>query len=126
MSTPHDAKELRVTANENTKRIMYLAKEFLLNNETVDIVSGTAGAPTASRACETLSRLNYVTYEDIKTETTISNDRRRTRLVITLKKTSEFKKLYDENEANRKKLQEKSQTERPTTTSDNTTTTTQK
>ncbi len=101
-----DTKELRVGATENAKRIMYLAKEFLLNNETIDVVSGTAGAIHATRAAEGLVRLKYVTYSNIKTETNIINDRRRTRLVITLKKTNQFTKLYEENEANKKRLQE--------------------
>jgi uncharacterized protein YfaP (DUF2135 family) len=101
-----DTKELRVGANENAKRIMYLAKEFLLNNETIDVVSGTAGAIYATRAAEGLVRLQYVTYANIRTETNIVNERRRTRLVITLKKTSQFAKLYEENEANKKKYQD--------------------
>ncbi len=101
-----DTKELRVGANENAKRIMYLAKEFLINNEHIDVVSGTQGGPVAARAAENLVRLNYVSYEDLRTETAIVNGKRRTKLVIRLKKTGEFKKLYEENEANRKKLQE--------------------
>ena len=101
-----DTKELRVGPSENAKRIMYLAKEFLLNNEQIDVVSGTSGAPVATKAAENLVRLNYVTYEDIRTETNIVEGSRRTKLVIRLKKTSAFNKLYEENEANRKKLQE--------------------
>ncbi len=104
MSAEH--KELRVGATESSKRIMYLAKEFLLNNETVDIVAGTSGTLTAARVCETLVRLGYVTYNDIRTETNVINERRRSRVVISVKKTDNFKKLYDENEENRKKLQE--------------------
>jgi hypothetical protein len=101
-----DTKELRVGANENGKRIMYLAKEFLLNNDTIDVVSGTAGSITLTRATEGLVRLKYCTYADIRTETNIVNGRRRTRLVVKLSKTPEFTKLYEENEANRKKYQE--------------------
>ena len=101
-----DTKELRVSGGENVKRIMYLTKEFLLNTENVDVVSGTLAAPMITKAAENLVRLNYVTYEDIRTETNVVNGKRRTKLVIRLKKTSEFTRLYDENEANRKKLQE--------------------
>jgi hypothetical protein len=101
-----DHKELRVSAGENHKRIMYIAKEMLLNREVVDLVAGTGGAQVAIRAAETLVRLHYVTYSDIRTETLIINDRRRTRVLLSLKKTSEFQKLYDENEENRKKFQE--------------------
>jgi hypothetical protein len=105
MST-EDNKELRVAAGENHKRIMYILKEMLLNRETVDVVAGTSGAITLLKAVETLTRLHYVTYADIRTETIVVNERRRTRVVVAIKKTSEFKKLYDENEENRKKLQE--------------------
>jgi hypothetical protein len=101
-----DHKELRVAAGEDHKRIMYIVKEMLLNRETIDLVAGTAGAPTAIRAAETLARLHYITYADIRTETLIVNDRRRTRVLVTVKKTEQFKQLYEENEANRKKLQE--------------------
>ena len=101
-----DNKELRVAAGENHKRIMYIVKEMLLNRETVDLVAGTQGANVAIRAAEALARLHYITYADIRTETLIIDERRRTRVVLSLKKTSEFKKLYDENEENRKKLQE--------------------
>merc|ERR1711976_204960 len=99
-------KEFRVESGENAKRIMYLAKEFLMNNERIEMVSNTNSAVVAARAAENLARLNYVTYENLRTETNVVNDRRRTRLVITLRKTSQFNKLYEENEANRKKLQE--------------------
>ena len=106
MSAGNLSKELFVRNEENSKRVMYLAKEFLLNADHIDVVSGTSSANTAARACENLVRLNYVTYDDIKTETTIANDRRRTRLVIRLRKTPNFNSLYEENVANRKKLQE--------------------
>merc|ERR1712170_291065 len=100
-----EIKEFRVESGENAKRIMYLAK-FLMNNERIEMVSNTNSAVVAARAAENLARLNYVTYENLRTETNVVNDRRRTRLVITLRKTSQFNKLYEENEANRKKLQE--------------------
>jgi hypothetical protein len=106
----HEGKELRVGGEDNAKRVMYFAKEFLLNRETLELVSGTQGAPTLTKAAEALVRLKYVTYSDIRTETAIDDGRRRTRLVVTLKKTSQFDKLYEENEANRKKFQDEKQT----------------
>lgn len=123
MSTT-ELKELRVNASENSKRIMYLAKEFLTNSDTLDVVSGTNGAPIAARAAESLVRLKYVTYEDIRTETSITDGRRRTRFVIRLRKTSDFKRLFDENEANRKNAiaeREKAQAENATATTTKTT-----
>jgi len=112
MST--EVKELRINSNENSKRVMYLAKEFLVNNDVIDIVTGTAGAPIAARAAESLVRLKYITYENILTDTSIVEGRRRTKFVIRVKKTSDFTKLYEENEVNRKKAieeREKSQTQ---------------
>jgi hypothetical protein len=104
--TEQEKKELRINANENSKRVMYLIKEFLLNNDYVDLVSGTGGAPVSVRAAESLARLGYVIYEGIKTDTTLSNNRRRTKLTVKLRKTKEFKALYDENEEIRKRTQE--------------------
>lgn len=101
-----DVKDIRVSGQENAKRVMYLTKELLLNHDLVDVVSGTNGSIVAARAAENLVRLNYVSYVDIRTETNVVNDARKTKVVIRLKKTDQFKQLYDENEANRKRLQE--------------------
>lgn len=101
-----EKKELRINSNENAKRVMYLIKEFLLNNDYVDLVSGTGGAPVSVRASESLVRLGYVTYECVRTDTTLANNRRRTKLIVRIRKTKDFKLLYDENEEIRKKTQE--------------------
>jgi len=108
-----DIKELRVGFKDNSKRIMYMAKELLNNSTSVDLVAGTASASNASRAAEALKRLNYVTYSNIKTETVVVDNSRKIRFVITLTKTSDFKKLYDENEANRLKKQEERKAQEP-------------
>ena len=50
-------RELRVGREDGTKRVMYLIKEFLLNSETIEVVSGTAGALPAASAAESLVRL---------------------------------------------------------------------
>jgi hypothetical protein len=107
----HDGKELRVGGNDNAKRVMYLAKEFLLNRDTIDLVSGTQGAPTVMKAAEALVRLKYVTYSDIRTETKVDEEKRRTKLTVSIAKTNQFAKLYEENEANKKKFQEERQTQ---------------
>ena len=98
--------EIRIESNENSKRVMYLIKEFLLNNEYIDLVSGTAGAPVSVRTCESLVRLGYVTYEYVKTDTTLLNGKRRTKFIVRIKRTENFRILYDENEEIRKKTQE--------------------
>lgn len=109
-------KEFLVNFEDNAKRIMYLVKEILLTHDSVDIIASTASAHNASRAAETLHRLNYVTYENIRTDTSIVDDRRRTKLIIRIKKTSQFQSLYDENEAKRKQYQEEREKKNTTTT----------
>ena len=101
-----ERKEIRITKTETAKRAMYLIKEFLLNNDYVDINTGTLGSPAAVRASESLVRLGYCFFEKVKTDTTLLNNRRRTKLIIRLRKTENFQALYDENEEIRKKTQE--------------------
>ncbi len=102
-----DKKELRVNPTENAKRVMYLIKEFLLKNEYVNLISGTGGAPVSVRAAESLIRLGYVNYEIIKTDTVLNHkERRKTKLLIKLRKSPEFQALYDENEEIRKRTAE--------------------
>ena len=96
MST--EIKELRVAEYEHGKKVMYFAKDILRSNEKINVVATTGSAAVASRAAETLVRLGYVTFDNIQTLTEIKNGRRAIKLIITLKKTSNFEKLYEENE----------------------------
>ena len=93
-----DIKELQVAEYEHGKKVMYFAKDMLRSSEKLNIVATTKSSAVASRAAETLVRLGYVTFENIQTLTEIKNDRRSIKLIITLKKTSNFQKLYEENE----------------------------
>ena len=101
-----DIKDLRVAQYDNAPKIMDLAKEMLLSSEKINISSITNSASIGARAAENLVRFGYVTYENIKTETIIENNRKRIRFVITIKKTPQFEKLYKENEEIRKKREE--------------------
>ena len=103
MST--EIKELKVAEYDHAKKVIYLSKELLLNAEKMNLIGTTNSAPIATRAAETLVRLGYVTFENIQTLTDVKNDRRSIRLIITLKKTANFTKLYKENEEERKKRQ---------------------
>ena len=94
MST--EIKELIVDEYDHPKKVMYLAKELLISAEKLKLIASTNSSPTATRAAETLVRLGYVTFENIQTATEIQNGRR-IRLYITLKKTANFQKVYDEN-----------------------------
>ena len=101
-----EIKEIRINKSETSKRAMYLIKEFLLNNDYVDIKTGSLESPIAVRASESLVRLGYCIFEKVKTDTILLNNRRITKLIIRLRKTENFKALYDENEEIRKKTQE--------------------
>lgn len=99
--------ELKVSPIDNSKRVMYNAKNLLGKHDEIELVAGTGGSPVAVRAAESLVRLGYVTYESIKTDTILSNTgRRRTKLSIKLKKTVDYYKLFEENEEIRKRTQE--------------------
>ena len=67
---------------------------------------GTSGNPTCIRAAESLVRLGYVIYEKVKTDTTSLNGRSRTKLTVSLKRTDNFKALFEENETIRTRTQE--------------------
>ena len=93
-----EIKELLVSEYERPKRVMYIAKEMLLSSDRINIIASTKSSGIASIASETLARLGYVVFENVQTLTEVRNDRRSIRLIITLKKTENFKKLYDENQ----------------------------
>ena len=106
-----NVKELRVTSFDSLKKVMFLAKQLLVPSETLNIISGTNSAGTASGAAETLRRLGYISYDDIHTETIIEKGSRRTRFIITVRKTKNFDTLYKEHEENKKKLEEEAEME---------------
>ena len=98
--------EIRVEEYDQPSRIINLVKQFLLKNEQVNIVSGTNSSPNGSRAAESLVRFGYVTIENVQTLTEVRNNRRNIRLIITVKKTNDFQKIYDQNKEEVKKKQE--------------------
>ena len=106
-----EIKELPVAEYDRGKKVMYFAKELLCSNEKLNLVANTNSAAVASRAAETLARLGYVTFDGIKTLTEIKNGRRAIKLFITLKKTANFQKLYDENQEFKKQKEAERQKE---------------
>ena len=101
-----EIQEIKVEEYYHARKVMHLVKEHLLQNETVNLVSGTMTSPIASKAAESLVRFGYVTIENIRTLTEVKNERRNIKLIITLKKTSDFKKIYDENKEEIKKREQ--------------------
>ena len=117
--TTKPTNQLGVGGNTNTRSVVYEAKKLMLEQDTIEVYSGTYGAQTVAQACEQLVRLNYVTVTDTRSETNIVEGNRRIKFVMGLKKTADFQKLYDENEANRKAKQEeraKQEANKPATT----------
>ena len=100
-----EIKEYKVEDYDNTKKVMYFVKEILKSSDRINLISNTNSSPVGTRAAETLARFGYVTIENIQTLTEVKNNRRSIRLIITLKKTGDFDKLYKENEEERKKKQ---------------------
>ena len=101
-----DKKELRVSSYDSPQKVMYQIKEFLLPIEKGDISSGTKSSGTAARAVESLKRLGYITVENVQTLTIVEEGHRIIKMLFTVKKTAQFKKLYDEHEELRKKKEE--------------------
>ena len=98
--------EIKVEEYYHPRKVMFLVKDFLLTNEIVNLVSGTNTSHIASRAAESLVKFGYVTTENIQTLTEVKNERRHIKLIITLKKTKDFQKIYDENKEENKKKEE--------------------
>ena len=67
---------------------------------------GTSGSPTYFWAAESLVRLGYVIYEKVKTDTTSLNGRHKIKSVVRLKRTDNFKALFEENKTIRTRTQE--------------------
>ena len=107
-----DIKELQVDSREFFSKSMYQFKDCLKANKKIKIVANTLNTNQAARLAETLRRLGYIEFDDIQTETVIRNDSRQVRLIITVHVTSDFDKLYQEHEAERKeKIEERKKAE---------------
>ena len=100
-----EIKEYIVSEHDHPPKVMYYVKEILVSSDKINIIAFTNSSVVATRAAESLVRFGYVAYENIQTKTEIKNDRRSIRLIITLKKTGNFEKLYKENEKERKEKQ---------------------
>lgn len=98
---------LNVKKFDNYKKILFFARELLLNNDIINITASTNSAGTASRTASILVNLGYATYGNIHTDTIIEENKRKTRLVINLIKTDKFLLLYQQNIENKKKWEMK-------------------
>ena len=92
--------------NRPAKWYMYVVKQVLRTRETVDIRARPLGAAQVVRVAEALKRLGYITYVKYYTTTVVTDGRLQRYIIVTVKKTKDFQKLYDEREAERKKNME--------------------
>ena len=96
--------KVNLSFNRPAKWYMYVVKQVLKTRETVDIRARPSGAAQVVRVAEALKRLGYITYQKYITTTVVDNGRLQRYIVVTVKKTKDFQKLFDEREAEREKL----------------------
>lgn len=93
------------------KWYMYVVKKVLRTKETVDIKARPSAAAQVVRVAEALKRLGYVTYQKYYTTSVVVNGALQRFIVVTVKKTPDFNKLYDAREEERTKKMEQLQQE---------------
>ena len=93
--------------NRPAKWYMYVVKQVLLHKKKVDIKARPSAAAQVVRVAEALKRLGYITYLKYQTTTIIDQGRLQRFIVVSVKKTPNFQKLFEEREAERtKRLEE--------------------
>ena len=88
------------------KWYMYVVKQVLKTRDSCDIRARPLGAAQVVRVAEALKRLGYITYEKYYTQTLVNQERLQRFIVVKVKKTKDFQKLYDARESERAKLLE--------------------
>ena len=92
--------------NRPAKWYMYVVKQVLKSRDSCDIRARPLGAAQVVRVAEALKRLGYITYEKYYTQTLVNQERLQRFIVVKVKKTKDFQKLYDARESERAKLLE--------------------
>ena len=106
---PIDFTKLEVVnlSNKNpAKWYMYVVKQALKTKEKVDIRARPSAAAQVIRVGEALKKLGYITYAKYETTTVIEDGKLSKFIVITVQKTKDFEKLFNEREVERNKLLE--------------------
>ena len=101
-----DLKEFHVDSRNFFPKTLQQVKEFLNGNKKGKIVANTPSANQATGVAETLKRLGFIEFDDIKTVTNVVNNTRQVQLIITVHTTPDFDKLFKESEDERKKREE--------------------
>ncbi len=95
---------VNLSFNRPAKWYMYIVKQALQKRQTVDIRARPLGAAQVVRVAEALKRLGYITYQKYYTITQVNEGRLQRYIVVTVKKTKDFDKLYEQREEERKKM----------------------
>ena len=90
--------------NRPAKWYMYVVKQVLRTKKTVDIRARPSGAAQVVRVSEALKRLGYIVYKKYQTTTVINEGKLQRFIVVTVEKTKDFDKLYNERESERNKI----------------------
>ena len=102
---------VNLTFRRPAKWYMYVVKQVLKLKEQIDIRARTSAAAQVVRVAEALKRLGYITYVKYQTTTVINEGRLQRFIIVTVKKTANFDKLFNEREAERaKKLESEGKT----------------
>ncbi len=96
--------KVNVSFKRPAKWYMYVVKRVLKHKEKIEIRARPSAAAQVVRVCEALKRLGYITYVNYSTVSQIEKDVLQRFLVVSVKKTQGFDKLYDDREVERKKL----------------------
>ena len=91
-----------------TKWYMYIVKKVLKETGKVDIRARPLAVAHCIRVCEGLKKLGYIDYVNYHSDTLESLNHNLVRFfTVSVKKTKNFEKLFNEREEERKKLLEK-------------------
>ena len=102
---------VNLTFRRPAKWYMYVVKQVLKHKEQIDIRARPLAAAQVVRVAEALKRLGYISYVKYQTTTVINEGRLQRFIIVTVKKTKDFNKLFEERETERaKKLEAEGKT----------------
>ena len=98
---------INISFKRPVKWYMYIVKQVLQTRENVGIRARSLGAAKAIRVAEALKFLGYITYINYYTNTIVIDGKIERYLIINVKKTKDFQKIYNTREEERIKFLEK-------------------
>ena len=96
--------KVNISFKRPAKWYMYVVKRVLKHKQSVDIRARPSAAAQVVRVCEALKRLGYLSYGNYYTTSSVEEKGLQRFLVVNVKKTKEFDKLYNEREVEREKI----------------------